>query len=271
MDIAFHASPRKVYEQVLGEGFRIGAKVHGDEVTFPLDFDASADVACVLGVKDANLMNRYRTAGIPVLYWDKAYDRNHKGWFRVAINSNHPTKYIMDLDCPDDRREWFGWKAPKWRKTGNKIIVVGSSGKYHKMIALQDATEYAEQTIKSIRKYTDMEIVYRPKHTHESARPIPGTTWSIGGVFSDILNDAFAIVVQGSNAGFEALLRGVPSIVTGEAIVKPISSTRLSEIMNPRLASRDEVTRFMNNLAYHQWTPSELQDGKAWGWLKSKL
>lgn len=271
MHIAFHVSPRKLYEQVLGAAFAEGAKRLGDHTTFPLDYDGNADLACVLGVKDANLMNRYRQAGIPYLYWDKAYDRRQKGWFRVAINSNHPTRYLMQMDCPDDRRERFGWSPAKWRKTGNKIIVVGSSGKYHKLIGLQDATEYAEQTISAIRKYTDMEIIYRPKHTHESARPIPGTTWSIGGVFSDILNDVWAIVVQGSNAGFEGLLRGIPSIVTGEAIVKPISSTRISDIMAPRLAGRDEIVKFMNALAYHQWTPNELTDGRAWTWLKSKL
>lgn len=270
MHIAFHVSPRKVYEQVLGAGFEIGARVHGDQVSFPLEYVEGVDVACVLGVKDANLMNRYRHAGVPVVYWDKAYTRRTKGWFRVSINSNHPTSYIMDMDCPDDRRRKFGWKPAPWHG-GTSIIVAGSSGKYHSMVSLQPAQEFAEQTIKRIREYSDRPIIYRPKHTHNEAIPIAGALFSVGGEFTPLLADAHAVVVQGSNAGFEAMLNGVPSIVLGTAVVKPISSTKLSEIERPRYATEAERIKFLNNLAYHQWTPSELQDGKAWEWIKQRI
>lgn len=271
MHIAFHVSPRKVFEQTLGDGFEIGAKRHGDTTSFPLEFYSGADVACVIGVKDANLMNRYRRAGVPVIYWDKAYTRR-KGLFRVAINSNHPTRYIMDLNCPSDRRKRFKWRPEPWRPAGGgSIIIAGSSGKYHSMVALQPAQQWAEQTIQSVRRYSNREIIYRPKLTHNDAKEIPGTTFSRGGEFLSILKGAHVVITQGSNAGFEAMLYGVPSIVLGQAVVRPISSTRIADVENPKLASDKERIRFLNNLAYHQWTPSELQDGKAWEWLKEGI
>lgn len=271
MDIGFFVSPRKRAEQQLGTCFKEGAERHGHRVDLIMDASRPAlDVACVIGIKDANLMNYYLRRGTPVLYWDKAYNR-HKGWFRLAINSNHPTEYLTKLDCPDDRRLMFGWEAPAWRRKGKHILIAGSSGKFHSMNGMISPEDDVRMIIDHLKPLTDRPIIYRPKPSYEKAHPVEGSEFDRSDNLADRLRKSWVVITRGSNACFDALMHGIPSIVLGTAIMKPISSTALSDIENPRLATDDEKRRFLNDLAYCQWKPEELVKGEAWEWISRKL
>lgn len=263
----------KARERLLAEAFLEGVKRHGDEIdrrALGEDFTPDCDVAVMVGVKSRELWRAHARAGVQLIYADKGYDRHSRtddirGWeyWRVAVNSHQPTSKFRP-DYPGDRLKKFGWEYRPWRESGIKVVIAGSSAKYHAFYDIKDPTEWSQKLIKSMNFVTRREIVYRPKPSWKDAVPIVGTTYSQGGSFHDVIRGAHCLVTHGSNACFEAMLMGVPSIILGDAVMKPISSHDISEIERPLLASDKERDAVLRWLSYQQWTMAEMLDGKAW-------
>lgn len=271
----------KARERLLGEAFIAGVKKHGDEGDFRAlgqepTFDC--DVACMVGVKSRDLYRAHTRAGVQVVYLDKGYDRHSRsddirGWeyWRVAVNGHQPTSKFRP-DYPGDRLAMMGWKFKPWRAKGQHIVLAGSSAKYHNFYDLKEPTGWSTKLIKELNNYTTRPIHYRPKPSWKDAVPIDNTTWSgrEQGIM-DALWNAHCLVTHGSNSCFEAMLEGIPSIILGEAVMKPISSTSLKEIESPRLARDSEREAVLRFLAYSQWTMGEMNDGLAWATIRKQF
>lgn len=264
----------KPRERLLAEAFLAGVKRHGDDTdrrSLGETFTADCDVACMVGVKSRDLWREHARAGVQLVYLDKGYDRHSRsddirGWeyWRVAVNGHQPTaKYRRGY--PADRLADMGWTFRPWRKSGKHVVIAGSSAKYHAFYDLKEPTDWARKIIKEINGYTERAIIYRPKPSWKDAVPIETAGYSGRGEgIADVLNDAHCLVTHGSNACFEAMLAGVPTVAIGDAVMRPISSTAVSEIETLRLASDDDREDLLRFLAYQQWTMREMMDGMAW-------
>lgn len=264
----------KPRERLLAEAFLDGVRMHGDEVdkrSLGEPFAADCDVAVMVGVKSKDLWREHARAGVQLVYLDKGYDRHSRdddirGWeyWRAAVNGHQPTSKFRP-DYPKDRAELFGWKFKPWRKAGDHIVIAGSSQKYHSFYDLKDPTDYASKLVKFLKSHTRRPIVYRPKPSWKDAVPIDGTRFSARDEsISQVLDNAWCLITHGSNACFEAMLAGIPSIVIGDAVMKPISTAEPAKAESLRLASDGERQQVLNFLAYQQWTMAEMLDGKAW-------
>lgn len=281
MRIAFLHSD-KPRERILADAFADGARVHGDTVelsplTPEVEVAVSADVAVMVGVKSRERWHAHWDAGIHVVMLDKGYCRGKgagpvRGWeyWRISVDGHHPTRYLERMRRPSDRWNRLGIDVMPWRASGEHIILAGSSAKYHDFYGLNDPTAFAHGVVKSIRAATQRAIVYRPKPSWRDAIPITKTRFSAGKEpLAEILTGAHALITHGSNACFEAMLAGVPSIVLGDAVAKPISSTSLDDIEAPRVAGDEERMQLLANLAYAQFTLSEFASGEAWSNTRS--
>ena len=274
MNIAFLYAD-KARERVLAEAFVGGLRRHGVDAKTVVLASKSAvplevDAACMFGVKSREVWQRYRRAGIHVFYFDKGYVRRNQEFWRVSINSHNPTSWLMELDQPPDRFRALRLIVKPWRQEGDQVVIAGSSAKYHAFHGLLEPTEFATRLVKRIGKWTNgRQIVYRPKPSWRDAVPIDGTRFSAAPrTIEDELSGAHALVTHGSNACFEAMLSGIPTIALGDAIARPISSTDLVDIENPRVASDGERLRLLSDLAYFQWTRPEMASGQAWEFLR---
>lgn len=270
----FHSD--KPRERLLSEAFLHGVAEHGDQIVArPLTPEVVAatdcEVAVMVGVKSRELWHANHRAGLHLIMLDKGYVR-HSGtsrtweYWRVSVDSHHPTQHLMRVDHPSDRFEKLGLKVKPWRSSGRHIVFAGSSAKYHEFYGLHDPTRYAEKIFKQIRRVTqNREIVYRPKPSWHDAVPIDGTTYSTGPEsILDVLQGAHCLITHGSNACFEATLNGVPSIILGDGVAKPISSTDLNDIVRPKTAKDKERNQWLWNLAYWEWTMTEMHSGETW-------
>lgn len=273
LKVVFHYAD-KSREEPLAKAFIEGVIEHGDEgLMVPKnagDFDC--DFACMVGVKSVKLFRRYLERGIGVLYFDKGYlrgeHRESPGYWRVSINSHHPTDYLVKASHEPNRGLAMGLKFDPWR-SGRKILIAGSSLKYHDFYRLPDPTSYAKRVVREIRRYSGRPIVYRPKPSWHDAVKIGGTAYSEHTeTIHQALEGAHVLVTHGSNACFEAVTLGVPVISLGNCVATPISSTSLKEIESPRLASDDERRQWLSNLAYCQYTLQEMRNGFAWAVIK---
>ena len=273
----------KSREWLLADAVLAGAARHGCVVTSsslgePYD-PADYDVACFVGVKSRELFREHHRTGAHVLMRDKGYSR-HKaktpvgGWeyWRISIDAHHPTARLASLDMPSDRFDALGLEVKPWRTDGDHVLIAGSSAKYHAFYGLKDPTTFAKDIVREIRGLTDRPIVYRPKPSWREARPILKTRYSTQPeTIHQVLGNAWAMVTHGSNACFEAMLAGVPSIILGDAVARPISSTLVADINDPHIVSDGMRMRLLRNVAYHQWTVSEFADGSAWEFIRSEI
>lgn len=285
MRVVFHASD-KPRERLLADAFLAGAKYHGDDGrVIPLSSDKSAipecEVAVMVGVKSRELYQSYWNAGTHVVYLDKGYSRHGAEgpipiweYWRVSVDDHHPTAYLMNVKRPPDRWKRLGLKVYPWRdrESARHIVFAGSSAKYHAFYGLKDPTAYAKQVIKALAPL-GREIIYRPKPSWKEAVEIKGSTFNKAKEASiyDVLEGAYCLVTHGSNAVFEAMLMGIPSVVLGNAVARPISSTTLEEARKPRCASDELRYQLLYNLAYMQWTMEEFASGEAWATIRPRL
>lgn len=275
MKVAFLASD-KAREQRLADAFLMGARRHGHQTRIYDLRDkttlVAADVVCMCGVKSRELYQLYRNADVAVVYLDKGYARQRrpdgKGWeyWRFSVNAHQPTRRLAALAMPDDRWKALGLERKPWRTSGVHVVFAGSSQKYHDFHAMRGATDYARRIVRQIVT-SGRPVIYRPKPSWDEAVPVPYSTMPEGQSLSEALDGAWALVTHGSSACFEAVLEGVPCVILGDAIARPISSTDIADLAAPRRARPREVAQWLANLAYFQWTLEEMAKGAAWDFI----
>jgi hypothetical protein len=274
----------KPREGLLADAFLSGARVHGhDTSAIPLGQDpepGAHDIVCMVGVKSRERFQAYHRAGAHVIYLDKGYSRHKRkgpiaGWeyWRVAIDAHHPTALIASQDSPSDRALSFGWSCKPWADhSDGPIVIAGSSLKYCEFYGLPHPTQYASEIVAELRRITKRPIIYRPKPSWRDAVPIKRAKYSEAPeTFDDLLQSAFVVITHGSNACFDAVMGGVPCVVLGDGVARPISATALADVEQPKRASDVERFQWAANLAYWQWTLAEMASGEAWAFLGGKL
>jgi hypothetical protein len=277
--VVFFASD-KPREQALARAFLRGAGIHRcrteQRALCAEPNVGKADVIAMVGVKSRALWERVVAAGAIPIMLDKGYVRTRRAgarvweFWRVAVGAHHPTETgLMRRKMPSDRFDALGLDPSPWRNRGAQIVIAGSSAKYHAFYGLPEPNEYYSQLVRDIRARTHRPIIYRPKPSFKDAVPIDGTEFSSGDeTINDALWGAHALVTHGSNACFEAALLGVPSIVLGDAVAAPISSRSLDDLEEPLKGKREQ---WFANLAYHQFTQQEFEDGVAWAHLGKQI
>jgi hypothetical protein len=273
----------KPRERLLADAFLHGARVHGDEVELrqlqPQIEVADCDLAVMVGVKSRELFRAHWQAGAHTLMLDKGYVRSAiagpvKVWeyWRTAIDAHHPTAKLMQITRPFDRLERIYLPLKKWRASGKHVVLAGSSAKYHDFYGLKDPTAYGNKVVRQLQRITGRTIVYRPKPSWKEAVPINGTRYSqLPESLEQLLENAHVLVTHGSNACFEAIVQGIPCIILGDAVAKPISSTELEQIEDPLIVATSVRYQWLANLAYCQWTMKEFASGEAWATLRPQI
>jgi hypothetical protein len=274
-------------ERILAEAVLTGCRLVGDTAWMVSKAEAKADgyqkadVYAMVGVKSAEIFHEIMRGGAHVLYFDKGYLRHiapngPRVWeyWRVCLDAQHPTEAELMVPFPLDR--YLSWNKPAqpWRKTGSHIVFAGSSEKYHNFHGLMHPTEYASRLVKTIRKsgLSTRDIVYRPKPSWRAAEPVRGASFSDQSQsIADVLQDAWCLITHGSNAALDAIITGVPCIILGDGVAKVISSTELSEIENPRLASDEERMRWLSAVAWQQFTLAEMASGLMWSHIRPRI
>jgi hypothetical protein len=170
---------------------------------------------------------------------------------------NHPSDRWEEICKIDPRCRWKGWK-----KKGKKILVVVPNRKSCVFYGY-DTEPYANgekpwlmNTIETIKKYTDMEIVIREKGSR-SARHHHS-------IFDALDEGIFATVAFNSIAALESVIYGIPSFVAVPCAASPLALTDLSQIATPFYPDESLVQQHCASLAYGQFTGEEIANGTAW-------
>ncbi len=273
-------SPEKPMETGIMEAMGEGLAQHGDRLEVArvhLDSEPiQCDVAFLFGVKRFDLIRKHQAFGIPVVYFDKGYSReriNGSTYYRCAVNAHQPTDQLnlTGADLPSARADRFKWTPKPWRRAGGAVVIAGSSEKYHRFFDLPHPTTWATKVVNELRGRTSRPIIYRPKPSWQGAVPIRGSVLVNTGGLESLLADAHCLITHGSSACLEAVLSGVPSIVLGNAVARPVSSTSLNDVDDPKMVGTELRREWLRRLSWWQWSLSEMQSGAMWTRVRSLL
>jgi hypothetical protein len=172
----------------------------------------------------------------------------------------YPSDRWQEICKIDPRYQWNGWKIG--RRRGNKILIIVPNRKscvfygYDTDPYTDDNKPWLMNTIETIKKHTDMEIVIREKGSR-SARQHHS-------IFDALDEGVFATVAFNSIAAMESVIYGVPAFVTVPCAASPLALTDLSRITKPFYPDESLVQQQCASLAYGQFTHEEVANGTAW-------
>ncbi len=280
--------------KLIAEAMCHGIRAQGDVATMVAAHKylgrPSGHVAVFYGYKDGmrEIFRDYLKDGRKVIFWDLGYAcrrfgdhgrERYQGYHRMAFNARHADNTVMDGACPSDRldqlkinpRREIELNLSPHRK-GKYILVAGMQFKSCFSYDVEYES-WEREAIRRIKEVTDRPIIYRPKPKDRLAKPIEGTIYSDRrNKLGAILKDCHAVVTHHSNVGVEGLIHGIP-VYCDSGISKPLASGGLSDlhtVEKPQIPADEERQRWLNNLAYWQWSVPEMNKGLPWQWLKSK-
>jgi hypothetical protein len=170
---------------------------------------------------------------------------------------NHSIDRWEEICKIDSRYKWNGWK-----NNGKKILIIVPSRKscvfYGHDIEpyVNNEKPWLMNTIATIKKHTDMEIVIREKGSRSSRQR--------HSIFDALNEGIFATVAFNSIAALESVIYGIPSFVTVPCAASPLALSDLSKIENPWYPDASLVRSHCASLAYGQFTVEEIANGTAW-------
>ena len=189
------------------------------------------------------------------------YGRWHKDikedfFWRVGKNHIH---YKHTKDYPSDRFEQWNVKPKDYGK-GSKILVCPSSETMTRYVTGLSVQGWLDFIIKELKFYTDRpyEIRYKPRANGTSGPSIAEIP------FAQQAQDTHCVVTCISLCALEAQLLGIPTICHKDSFASDVSGWHIESINNPKRVDR---MQWFYNLAYSQFTHSEIESGLAEGIL----
>jgi len=188
----------------------------------------------------------------------KKIQRHKFGTVKIIKNGFHASKLV---DRPDDRFNKFfskGLSIPciTILKDEGYILVCPPSDDYGRVFGF---TNWLDDTINEIKKYTDREIKIREKKIRKT---IP--------LVND-LSGAYCTVAPASGVSIESVLSGVPTFCSDFSPAAPVGNLDLSKINNPWFPDSELIKKWLCHLSYCQFTIEEIQNGTAWNILNNDI
>jgi len=238
------------------------------------------DVACCFGVKghSQKIMRDHLLVEKSVLFFDKGYTREkgvggHTLYSRICVNAGDPLGYMMREDRPRDRWAMLGLRLAERRVGGvGHLLLCTASQKFNDFYGLGDSTQYAAKIVGQLSKISNRQIVYRPKQSWAGAVPISGASFSRPPQsLMDAMRGCSCLVTFGTTAAFEAVIAGIPVLVLGNSIARPVAEKDIDNVETPYWPTLERRQQWANNVAYCQWTVKELESGLAWRYLREEI
>lgn len=281
----------KAREIMLARAMAEGIQKHGDVIEIRRTGDYGSDrkfegpgfdtdVAMMFGVKGKSreILKTHRMLNLGVVFMDKGWTRGggeggHTEYTRCCVNASHPNGYFQLVKHPSDRFDRLGIDfKPRQASANGHVLVALNSQKYANFHGLGDAHDYAVKLISKVRKQTARHIVYRPKPSWDGGKPIPGSSFSSRHcLIGDALRGCHVLITHGATAAMDAIIAGVPAIAIGHSIASPVCGREVETIEDPFWPSDKAKMQWAYDMAYTQWTNTELRSGVAWEHLKAEI
>jgi hypothetical protein len=210
------------------------------------------------------IWNQFRQANKPVLVVEVGALQRGETW-RLMPNGRN---CFLSTNNSGHRRQQLGIDMFDWHCAGKAIVIALQRADSNQWAGQPSMENWVDTTIESIRQHTDRPIVVRPhpryrlgqiNHACEIQHPqrMPNTYDDYN--IAKSVKHAWALVNHNSNPGVTAVLHGTPAFVGASSMAGPVANLDFSTIENPL---RPDRTQWVNDLAWSEWTISEISQGQ---------
>lgn len=209
-----------------------------------------------------------RAIALDLAYWQR------ESKVRISFDGPHPQAFVMRKNLPTDRyandilngvrAEFYGHDGKSWNPNG-PIVIAGLGPKALVQYGEQAISEWEADMMRACRARWSRPIIYRPKKA-ENAAPGWASSVSRGGAIEDVLRGASLVITWHSNVAVDAIRMGIPVVCRDGAAAAVCPSELPDQPVPLPVEVRD---RFLANLAWFQWAPSEAS--ACWRFLQEQL
>ena len=224
------------------------------------DYDSSQDPLVIRGIMKHKIIKRCWQDGRQFRYMDSGYLGNRqsatnphgwKWWHRIVDND---LQHGAIVKRKDDRWKKLGYEL-KPRRHGSKILIAAPDEKPCIFYGI-NLQQWLDNTISTIKQYTDREIVVRERNPNRQTR--------VHNSLESALDNVHALVTYNSIAATEAVIEGVPAFTLAPAnAAAPVANQSLQDIDSPFWPDNDLRYAWACHLAYGQFHVNELRNGTA--------
>jgi hypothetical protein len=254
--------------------------------TIVLNKSCNADVAVIWSVlwlgrmqQYQRVWNEFRSKGKPVVVLEVGGLRRNKS-FKVGINGINRDADFANQEFDNKRWPLFEHELRPWNPTGDIIVICGQHDSSEQWKGLPKMSQWIEQQISEIRKYTTRPILVRPHPRNQiqfkesdfnnvkvrlpkrDYRTYDDTD------FKATLSRTWAVVNHSSNPAMEAVIQGVPVFVSESSLCHDVGNIKVSDINSPAMPNRHT---WAHKLAYTEWFEDEIEKGLPWARIKKRL
>jgi hypothetical protein len=234
-------------------------------------FKDEADDICkspvlIRGISSGKIADQVTKRGQDYYFIETGYlgnyrcDNNRTGrkiYHRIVKNA---MQHNAIMDVPEDRWEQLvnfnpTLKYNGWRNTGSKILLVLSTDKPFQYYG-EDREKWINKVKKTIRKYSDREIVVREKASRGER--------TNDTIYDALDDDIYALVTYNSIAAVEAIQYGIPAFALAPTAADPVGNKDLTMIETPNKPSEEIIQKWLHSIAYSQFSLNEIITGDAW-------
>lgn len=226
----------------------------GMHVTDTTTYRGGSDLLMIWGPGSPTRFEAMRqqiASGGHSIVWDASY-WNRASKMRISIDAAHPQAWVMKRDWPASRLQADGVTIEDaWDPQGPVIVAgLGDKARVQYGAAVIDAWE-AEMMAECRRR--GWTVAYRAKRGAQ-------------GPIEQALRGASLLISWHSNAAIDAIRLGIP-VVCRDGAAAAVYGPEIPD--EPRPIAPALRDRYLANLAYWQWAPSEA--AAFWVWLSEVL
>jgi hypothetical protein len=215
------------------------------------------------------IFQRQRSKNLDVIVLETGYINRGDGenhHYAAGFNGLNGRADFRNTDMPDDRaiklRKSGHLRVLNWLDGGENILLCGQVP-WDASVENSDHLLWLQATVERLKAYSRRPIVFRPHpKSGVGLRLISGVQVSFGRPIEYDLEKAHCVVTYNSNAGVDALLRGVP--VFAHDIGSMCWAVANKSLLSVDVPNRPDRTQWLNDLCYTQWTLDEMRSGEAW-------
>lgn len=259
-------------------------RAKGEEIY--INEDRDCDVAVIWSVLwlgrmagNKKIWDSFQTKNKPVVVMEVGGLKRNTTW-KMGINGINRDADFANQTFDNKRWPLFNIEMKPWKQTGNVIIICGQHDTSQQWKKNPRMSNWIEQQIKEIRKYSQKPILIRPhprnnfdfdekKYTNVRIKK-PQRDWTTydDTDFKKTLKSTWSVVNHSSNPAIESVINGIPVFVSESSLCYDVGNANLSDIEKPAMPSR---LTWANKLSYTEWTTQEIRDGLPWARIRQRL
>lgn len=221
----------------------------------------------------------YKSQNKKILVLEVGGLARNKSW-RIGLNGINAIADFANTDADDNRLSKFNLDLKPWRKSGDYIVIC-TQNENSEAWTVGPTSSWVEQKVQWIRSQTDRKILLRPHPRFKVNFNHVLLTYTdvelcmpkyIGKDdlvdFTQVLQNAHAVVNFNSNPAIESVIEGIPVYVDDTSLCRSVGNPIGGDIENPSMPDR---TVWRNKLTYCEWFIEEIKQGIPWKRMKQSL